>query len=469
MKRFTRWGGILLLAGTLVSCGGGGGGDSTGTSPGTNGATPPGNGGTPPGNGGTPPNNGGAPPSNGGGSISTPGRFEESDAAVTLSGAWTPTNASFGWSGGTAMQSSAAGATATFTFTGTSVRWIGARNRSTGIALVSVDGGKPKRVDLFARPNEISTPIITLDGLTPGKHTLTIQVTGEKNELADGSEVVVDAFDVDAPIVSHLQEMDPDVAYTGTWTQDPSGAWSGGGVVSEPDPPHGGARFATTAGAKVTLKFRGTSITWQGGRGPDYGIASVQVDGGAPTDVDTYSPTQKYQDVVFKAAGLADAPHTLTIQVTGRKNDASKGVKIVVDAFDVTTLGRRFQQDALDPVTGAPMVTYTGHWIHGNVNRVWSEGSCDTTPTAGSRAIFAFTGTGVSWIGCQKESCSGVAKVFVDGAFVKQIANWRPVPIEAFQHEIFRADGLTPGMHTLMIEQQVTGGYIVIDAFDVRQ
>jgi hypothetical protein len=459
MKRSTKWVGILLLAGTLVSCGGGGGGG--GDNPGaTNAGTPPSNGGTPPSTGGNPPNN----PA----SVATPGRFEESDAAVSLSGAWTPTDPSFGWSAGTAMQSSA-GATATFTFTGTSVRWIGARNRESGIALVSVDGGKAKRVDLFARPNEIRTPIITLDGLTPRKHTLTIQVTGEKNAEADGSEVVVDAFDVDAPIVSHLQEMDPDVAYTGTWTQDPSGAWSGGGVASEPDPPHGGARFATTAGAKVTLKFRGTSITWQGGRGPDYGIASVQVDGGAPTDVDTYSPTQKYQDIMFKAAGLTDAPHTLTIQVTGRKNEASKGVKIVVDAFDVTTLGRRFQQDALDPVTGAPMVTYTGHWIHGNVNRVWSEGSCDTTPTAGSRAIFTFTGTGVSWIGCQKESCSGVAKVFVDGAFVKQIANWRPVPIEAFQHEIFRADGLTPGMHTLMIEQQVTGGYIVVDAFDVRQ
>jgi hypothetical protein len=29
-------------------------------------------------------------------------------------------------------------------------------------------------------------------------------------------------------------------------------------------------------------------------------------------------------------------------------------------------------------------------------------------------------------------------------------------------------DGLTPGTHTLMIEQQINGGYIVVDAFDVR-
>src|SRR6185312_12794137 len=96
-------------------------------------------------------------------------------------------------------------------------------------------------------------------------------------------------------------------------------------------------------------------------------------------------------------------------------------------------------------------------WTHDNVNRVWNEGACNTSNVAGSRAIFTFTGTGVSWIGCQKESCSGVAKVFVDGAFVKEINNWRPVPIEAFQHDIFRVDGLTPGTHTLMIEQQING------------
>ena len=463
MKRCKTWVGILLLAGTLVSCGGGGGGDSPSTPATNSGATPPSNAGTPPNSGATPPNSGGTPPSNP--VVSTPGRFEESDAAVSLSaGHWTPTNNKFGWSGGTAMQSSMAGATATFTFTGTSVRWIGARNEDSGVALVSVDGGPGKRVDLFARPNEIRTPIITLDGLTPGTHTLTIQVTGEKSQEAHSASaavVVVDAFDVEAPIVSHLQETDPDVAYSGTWTQDPSAAWSGGGVATVPDPPHGGARFTTTAGDKITLTFRGTSITWQSGRGPDFGIATVQVDGGAPTEVDTYSPATKFQEVVFKAAGLADATHKLTITATGRKNAASTSPKVVVDAFDVTTPGTRHQQDD-------PKITYTGKWTPHNVNRVWNEGACATSNVKGSRAIFTFTGTGVSWIGCQKESCSGVAKVFVDGAFKQQINNWRPVPVEAYQHDIFRVDGLTPGVHTLMIEQQVDTGYIVVDAFDVR-
>jgi len=37
------------------------------------------------------------------------------------------------------------------------------------------------------------------------------------------------------------------------------------------------------------------AISWIGYRGPDGGIALVQVDGGAPSEVDTYSPTAKFQ------------------------------------------------------------------------------------------------------------------------------------------------------------------------------
>src|SRR5439155_23860558 len=81
-------------------------------------------------------------------------RVEESDAAVTLSGAWTRSDSSWGWSGGSAMQSTAAGATASISFIGTSIRWIGSRGRGMGIALVSVDAGQGKEVNLFAHPTD---------------------------------------------------------------------------------------------------------------------------------------------------------------------------------------------------------------------------------------------------------------------------------------------------------------------------
>lgn len=433
---------VLLLAGMLASCGGGGGSSSPGGGDNPDGSSGGGSGGT---NVDTSP---------------SAALVEESNPAVSLSAGWTPSDPGFGWSGGTARQSTVTGATASFTFTGTSVTWIGNRNVSSGIALVKIDGSSGTEVDLFARPNEIRTPVITLNGLSAGKHTLTIEVTGRKHPEALSNAVVVDAFEVQAPVVSHLQETDPDVNFSAGWLQDNGFSWSGGGVATLPDPPVGGARVTDTAGAKVTLTFRGTSINWSGYRGPNGGIARVQVDAGAATEVDTYSPAARIQEVVFTATGLADASHTLTIESTGQKNAASTGAQIVVDAFDVTTPGRRYQEEHV-------AVTYSGDWLHGNLNRSWTEGTAATTAMAGARATFSFTGTGVSWIGCQKASI-GPAKIYLDGAFVQEIENYKPVPIEAYQHTIFRADGLANGPHTLTIEASISGSFVVVDAFDVR-
>jgi len=485
MNRFMTCVGVLLLAGVAASCGGGGGGGDSSSPSTTNTGTPPNNGGTPPNN--TPPNN--TPPA-----VSKPGRFEETDATVTLSpGDWGATDAKFGWSGGAAVRSTVPNATVSFTFSGKWVTWIGARNEDGGFADVSVDGGPARRVDLFARPQEMRTPVVTLRDLSPGQHTLTIRVTGERNPASTSTEppvVVVDAFDVEPQIVSHFQENDPAVQYSGTWippdltasgcgandptltgpecdpSEDHSANWSGGGVRSDPEVPRGGARFTTTAGDKLTLTFRGTSVTWQGGHGPDGGIANVQVDGGPVTPVDTYGPTQKFQEIMFSKTGLADATHTLTITVTDQKNPASIGTRIFVDAFDVTTPGRRFQEDDTLPNSQIAATTYTGTWSR-NVNRTWSEGAAQRADAAGSIARFTFTGTGVSYIGVQKNSIGPVI-IRLDGVSKGQFDNFLKSPIEAYAHAIFSIDGLSPGQHTLEVESVSGTAFIVVDAFDVR-
>jgi hypothetical protein len=471
MKRCMARVSVLLLTSILVACGGGGGdggGTSGGTSPSTtNGGTPPSDGNPPaagnPSGGGAP--SGGSTPPGGGGATSSAAtvRFEESNAAVSMTPGWTQGNSIAGWSGGTAVQSTVAGATASFTFTGTSVRWIGSRGRGMGKASVSVDGGPAREVDLFARPNdEISTPIITFYELGEGQHTLTIRVTGEKNREATSNVVVVDAFDVQPQIVSHYQDADPDLTYVGSWTTDVRFGWSGSGVGNPGDPPTG-AHVTEAAGAKATLKFRGTSVTWRGYRGADAGIALVQVDGGPAKEVDTYGPTLKVQEAVFTAAGLTDTNHTLTITATGRKRDASTAAKIFVDAFDVTTPGRRYEDDDLS------VIRYSGSWNPENDARVWSEGSTHTSNQTNATATFSFTGTSVSWIGASKASAGGTARISLDGVFKQEIRLGRPVGIEGYQRTNFRADGLTNGRHTLMLEVTSTGGaYVVVDAFDVR-
>src|SRR5262249_36213782 len=160
---------------------------------------------------------------------------------------------------------------------------------------------------------------------------------------------------------------------------------------------------------------RGTAITWRGYRGPDAGIALVQMDDAKAEEVDTYAATMKVQEAVFTADGLADKDHKLTITATGRKNDASSAAKIFVDAFDVTTPGRRYEDE------DRSMISYVGSWNPRNDARVWSEGTTHTSNQATATATFKFTGTSVSWIGASKASASGSAKIFVDDVFKKEV------------------------------------------------
>src|SRR5882762_4721877 len=122
--------------------------------------------------------------------------------------------------GGTTAYSRTPGAQATFTFTGTSVTWIGHRSGNSGIARVFVDGVFVSDVDLFSWSSELRVPVFTATGLSNSSHTLTIEVTGLKNENSLDSSylgtvdavdavVVVDAFDVPSATISRLQETDP--------------------------------------------------------------------------------------------------------------------------------------------------------------------------------------------------------------------------------------------------------------------
>ncbi|HYV62986.1 MAG TPA: hypothetical protein VE958_09945 [Bryobacteraceae bacterium] len=477
MKRYMTRVCLLLLTSVLVSCGGGGD-SSSGGSPGTS-------------SGGNPGNDGGSNSANGGGMPSAGAHVEESGAAVTLSGDWKPVDASpgdckgnpcsFGWSGGKAIQSTAAHAMASFTFTGTSVTWIGSRGKRGGKALARVDGGSAIPVDLYDGLNdEIRTPVLTINGLSDGQHTLTIEVTGTHGDEALASVVVVDAFDVQAPTVSHLQEAEPpelpvdrrfltysdrSLTFSGGWGEA-GGAlkWSGGDAQNFPEPEIR-AKVTETAGATATLKFRGTGIRWIGYRGPDAGGASVSVDGGTPTPIEMYSPEIKVQEVVFTATGLADTNHTLTITVTGQKNAASSAAKVYVDGFDVMTPGRRYQENFVSRTDADPSITYSpGNW-HSNTARVWSEGRVVKSDDPNASVTFSFVGTSVSWIGCAKSSI-GTARVFLDGVDLGVVNQRRNPGQEAYQRTMYRADNLTNGPHTLTIKP--VSGLTVIDAFDIN-
>jgi hypothetical protein len=382
-------------------------------------------------------------------------RFEESDPAVSYSAGWSQSNGGwFAWSGGAAVETNLPGARATFTFNGTAATWIGYRSGRSGIARVYLDGVQLADVDMFARTDEPRAPILSVKNLAPGTHTLVIEATGLKNAEAVYNGVQVDAFDVPAPAVSHLHETDPEVTFSGAWSQDTSGiAWSAGD-----------ARVSTAAGARATLAFRGTGIAWRGYRAPDAGIARVYIDGAFAAEVDLYSPAHHVQDAVYPASGLAFGTHTIAVEATGLLNPAASAARVVVDAFDVTAPGLRWQETD-------PAVVFTGAWTQGNRNRTWSEGTAAVSGTPGARATFNFSGTEVRWVGF-RAARTGIANVYLDGVFVAEVDTFA-AGAEGYQATAYTLSGLAPGAHTLVVEATgrknpaATNNYVVVDAFDV--
>jgi hypothetical protein len=189
-------------------------------------------------------------------------------------------------------------------------------------------------------------------------------------------------------------------------------------------------------------------------------------------EVETYAPSPDpahqniYQAEHFKETGLADARHTLTIEVTGRQNPAARTAIVVVDAFDVITSGARREETD-------PAITYTAGWLQGNRDHPYSGGTAAVSTLPGDRATFSFTGTSVSWIGYHGPQ-AGIARVILDGTVVADSLDmFIPFPAEAPQKTVFTIPGLAPVKHTLTIE--VTGSKnpaslglsIVVDAFDV--
>ena len=125
---------------------------------------------------------------------------------------------------------------------------------------------------------------------------------------------------------TRFEQDNPAIAYTGTWITASDSRVSGGTAVE-----------TNQTGATATLTFTGTAVTWISYTSPDTaGIASVSVDGGPATQVDTYTATVTPQAKVYTASGLAKGTHTLKITVSGNFDRSGNSAYVVVDAFDVT-------------------------------------------------------------------------------------------------------------------------------------
>lgn len=123
--------------------------------------------------------------------------INDTDAAVTYTGAWSSGsgcgNQCF-W--GNDHWSWEPNATATITFTGSRAALLSVADKGNGIAAISVDGGPEQRIDYYSSIRVGEQLMYVTPTLPAGQHTLRVRVTGDKNPASTSAVISLDRIEV---------------------------------------------------------------------------------------------------------------------------------------------------------------------------------------------------------------------------------------------------------------------------------
>jgi photosystem II stability/assembly factor-like uncharacterized protein len=128
--------------------------------------------------------------------ISRPVRYEDRKKDVIIyQGNW---EHSFhnDFSARSVMQSSSAGAKADLSFVGTGIYWVGTTSNAQGIANIYIDGHFKGHVDQYSAMRNLMVSSYSVEDLAFGPHTITVEVSGNKNPRSTGYRIEIDAFDI---------------------------------------------------------------------------------------------------------------------------------------------------------------------------------------------------------------------------------------------------------------------------------
>lgn len=213
------------------------------------------------------------------------------------------------------VRESRAGAVIDVPFIGDDVTWITTRGPGFGVAKVSVDGTVvDTEVDTSAAKVAYDRRF-TFNGFGPGEHTLTITVLGRPGAVGPGTFISLDGIVDDRGRI-----------------QNPT-ARSRWASIGEPVVGSKRVAIASLPGEKAQLLFRGTGVRIDLVAARDGGIAQILVDGFRVATADLYSANKRLFKVSL--AGLDDARHTVTVLVTGARNQRSSGTNVRLDYFGV--------------------------------------------------------------------------------------------------------------------------------------
>jgi DNA-binding protein YbaB len=382
-----------------------------------------------------------------------PGTYQDTSSSVSLSGTWTSW-ADGAHSGGSVKHANATGASASLTFTGSSVALVYVAQFNTGIATVSIDGTQIDQLDTYSAAQQLQRQKTYT--MPAGTHTVSVAVSGNKNASSSGTYVVFDAFIVSAAPpavgVGTYQDTSSSVNFSGSWTSWANTAHSGGSV-----------KHSNVTGASASLTFTGSALTLVYVAQSNTGIATVSIDGTPVDQLDTYSAAQAFQRQ--RTYTMSAGTHTVSVAVSGNKNASSSATYVVFDAFIVSTappaVGVGTYQDTSNSVN------FNGTWTSW-ANAAHSDGSVKHSNVTGASAGLTFTGSSLTLV-YVAQSNTGIATVSIDGTPVDQLDTYSGA--QAFQRQ--KTYSTTAGTHTVTVS--VSGNknasssatYIVFDAFVV--
>jgi hypothetical protein len=120
--------------------------------------------------------------------------------------------------------------------------------------------------------------------------------------------------------LSLYQQSVSNIKYSTGWTKQTLSGANGGSV-----------EYATAAGQTATFTFTGIQVAWMSTQGPTRGSATVKLDSGTASTINTNTTSPHTAEIVDVATAAANASHKLVITVLG----TSGHPRIDVDAFVV--------------------------------------------------------------------------------------------------------------------------------------
>ncbi|MCP4592596.1 MAG: hypothetical protein GY842_17830, partial [bacterium] len=243
-----------------------------------------------------------------------------------------------------------------------------------------------------------------------------------------------------------IEEDDPQITYNGAWSTASAARASAGQYINS-------STVSDTAVLTFTGPWMGVGfLTTNSG-----GYAEVFVDGVSQGVVDTYSRGDDVSSVYY--SGFSTGTHTISVTVLGIHNPLSDDDRVSVDYFDiwdgVAMAEGTFEQDD-------ERVHLSSNWSL-YATPAASGGDCIR---GGLNAWFLFTGNSVITdnsvtFQAVAYSSGGVAKVFLDGAFLEYVDLYSSSTVT----RSFSYGSLAPGPHVLRVQ-----GYrnvATVDAFHV--